>query len=297
MISLAVYSFPHGWAHAEALALALGVPLAAVNVHVFPDEESLVTVPEAAETAVFYCPLDRPNTKLVELMLACDALRRSGTRRLVLVAPYLCYMRQDKTFQEGEAVSQQAIARFLSTLFDRILTIDAHLHRMDDIAQVFPGMEAQNLIAAPLIAEFAQSKGLGADILVAGPDAESIQWVDKIADVLSADVIAGSKLRRSDHEVEIIFPKASVQGRVVLLADDIVSSGGTMVVAIESLVRAGASKIFVAVTHALFDDAVEARLKIAGACEIWSTTAVPHSTNAILLTTLLVDALGNEMRK
>lgn len=297
MMSVALYSFAHGADHAEALSLALGVPLATVDVHRFPDGESRVSVPEAASTALIYCPLDRPNEKLVDLMLAVDALRRGGARRLVLVAPYLCYMRQDTAFNVGEAVSQQAVARFLSSLFDRIVTVDAHLHRVDDIAKVFPSIEAQNLGAAETITAFAASRGMGRDTLVAGPDAESIQWTSRIAAALGAEAVAGAKRRIDDRNVEIIFPGTHVEGRAVLLADDIVSSGGTMAVAVESLSHAGAASIFVVVTHALFDAAAEARIRAAGAREIWSTTAVPHPTNAIPLASLLADALRNEMKQ
>src|SRR5690606_12617885 len=117
-----------------------------IESHSFPDGESRIRVPSAARTAFLYCPLDRPNEKLAALMLAVDAFRRGGSQRLVLVAPYLCYMRQDKVFHEGEAVSQQAVARFLSSLFDRILTADAHLHRVSSIAEVFPDIDAENLL-------------------------------------------------------------------------------------------------------------------------------------------------------
>lgn len=297
MMSVALYSFAHGADHAEALSLALGVPLATVDVHRFPDGESRVSVPEAASTALIYCPLDRPNEKLVDLMLAVDALRRGGACRLVLVAPYLCYMRQDTAFNDGEAISQQAVARFLSSLFDRIVTVDAHLHRVDDIAKVFPAIEAQNLGAAKTIAAFAAARGMGRRTLIAGPDAESIQWTGRIAAALGAEAVAGAKCRIDDRKVEITFPGTQVEGRAVLLADDIVSSGGTMAVAVESLSHAGAASIFVVVTHALFDAAAETRIRAAGAREIWSTDAVPHPTNAIPLASLLADALRNEMKQ
>lgn len=297
MMPAALYSFDHGFEHAEALAVALGIPLAAVGLHSFPDGESRVAVPEAASVALIYCPLDRPNARLVDLMLAADALRRGGARRLVLVAPYLCYMRQDKAFNMGEAVSQQAIARFLSGLFDRIVTVDAHLHRVADIAKVFPDIEAQNLSAANAIAAHASMHGIGADALVAGPDAESVQWARRIAKALGAEAIVGEKRRLGDRSVEISFPAGGIQGRNVLLTDDIVSSGGTMTVAVHALAQGGAAAIFVAVTHALFDAVTEARLRAAGANEIWSTTAVPHPTNKIPLVTLLSEALRDEMKK
>lgn len=297
MMPAALYSFEHGFEHAEALSVALDVPVTAIDLHHFPDGESRVAVLHAASIALIYCPLDRPNAKLIDLMLAADALRRGGARRLVLVAPYLCYMRQDKAFSHGEAVSQQAVARFISALFDRVVTVDAHLHRIDDIAKVFPDIEAQNLSAANAIAAHATMRGISVDALVAGPDAESVQWVGGIAKMLGAEAIAGEKRRLGDRKVEISFPAAVIRGRTILLTDDIVSSGGTMTVAIQTLSQGGAAAVFVAVTHALFNAATDARLRAAGAKEIWSTTAIPHPTNAIPLATLLAEALRDEMKK
>jgi len=294
MSSVILQSFAHGREHGVALARLLGVPFGDIRVHKFPDGESRVTVAAPASTTILYCPLDRPNEKLVELALAVEALRRGGAERLVLVAPYLCYMRQDKVFHEGEAISQKAICGWLGALFDRIVTVDAHLHRVTEIGEVFPGREAQNLTAAGAIADFARGQGISPAALVAGPDAESIQWVSRIAGALGAEAIAGEKIRLGDRDVRIAFPDTKVEGRMVLVADDIVSSGGTVTVAVESLKQAGASEIIVAVTHALFDAAVEARIRAAGARAIWSATSVPHSTNVISLAGLLADALRNE---
>jgi ribose-phosphate pyrophosphokinase len=287
-------SFLHGRDHGLALAEALGVPFGEILVHGFPDGESRVSVAPPAPVTILYCSLDRPNGKLVELALAAEALRRGGAARLVLVAPYLCYMRQDKVFHEGEAISQQAIGGWLGSLFDRIVTVDAHLHRVSDIREVFPDIEAQNLTAAEIIAEFARGQGFSRSTLVAGPDAESIQWVSRIAGILGAEAIAGEKDRRGDRDVRIVFPSAKIEGRSVLVADDIVSSGGTVTTAVESLRRAGAADIAVAITHALFDAEIEKRIRAAGARAIWSTTSVPHPTNIIPLTGILADAVRSE---
>ena len=86
----------------------------------------------------------------------CSPPRRCGAaaaKRIVLLSPYLCYMRQDTAFQQGEAISQKAIGRLLAGIVDRVITVDAHLHRTPEIAAVFPGIEADNLSAMPAIAE------------------------------------------------------------------------------------------------------------------------------------------------
>lgn len=295
MMPVAFHSFAHGEDHARELASALGLDARPIEVHTFPDGESRVAISGAAANCLVYCPLDRPNMKLVDLMLAADALRRAGARRLVLVAPYLCYMRQDMAFHEGEAVSQQAVARFLSSLFDRVVTVDAHLHRVSSLAEVFPSIEAENLIAADTIASFAAARGIGEDTLIAGPDEEAAQWVGQLAAALGAPAITGRKARRGDREVEITFPDVNLEGRSVLIADDIVSSGETVLSAIAAMRARGASSVRVAITHALFDATVYERMLNAGADTVWSTTSVPHPTNAISLAGLLGEALRNEL--
>ncbi|MAM94612.1 ribose-phosphate diphosphokinase [Parvibaculum sp.] len=298
MTSVALYSFAHGAAGAAELGLALGLDVRQIDIHTFPDGESLVRVPSVTETAIVYCPLDRPNEKLVALMLAADAFRRGGARRLVLVAPYLCYMRQDKAFHAGEAVSQQAVSRFLSACFDRVVTVDAHLHRVSSIGEVFPEIEADNLLAAKAIAHFAAAQGHGRETIVLGPDEESIQWVCQLADELGASYMVGHKIRRGDRDVEIEFPDdPEVAGNPVLVVDDIVSSGGTILSAVAAMRKRGAASIHVAITHALFDKAVEEKILSAGAKAVWSTTSVPHGTNAISLAGILADILRRELNE
>jgi ribose-phosphate pyrophosphokinase len=294
MSGVFLHAFERGMDEATRIARLLSVSVAPIRVHDFPDEETLVTVSPPGALACIYCSLDRPNARLVELFLAVDALRRSGARRLVLVAPYLCYMRQDKAFHAGEAVSQQAIGKLFSGLFDRIVTVDPHLHRVATLAAVFSGIETESLSAAAAIVEFSRAQDLPVDMLVAGPDGESRQWVERIAATLGCDGFVGEKRRLDDRRVEVEFPACALGGKTILLTDDIVSSGGTMIEATRSLKRRGAGAVVIAVTHALFNAEAEARMRDAGADAIWSTTSVPHPTNCIALDSMLADALRKE---
>ena len=102
-----------------------------VERHRFPDGESRIRLPERlAGRVVVFARLDAPNDKLVELMLLARTARELGATELSLVAPYLCYMRQDVAFVPGEAVSQRIVGRFLAGLFDEVITVDPHLHRV-----------------------------------------------------------------------------------------------------------------------------------------------------------------------
>ncbi len=265
-------------------------------MHRFPDGEMRVTVGQAAPTTIVYASLDQPNDKLLAILFAAEALRRAGTRRLVLLAPYLCYMRQDAAFHEGEAISQRAIGRLLAATVDRVITVDAHLHRTTDIAAVFPGIEADNLSAMPAIAAALRVTGVDPAAIVAGPDAESRPWVRDLAEELGLGYAIGQKTRRGDRSVEIRFAEAaSIAGRPVLLVDDIVSSGGTLIACAKALKAMGEVTIDAIITHALFPPEMAREFADAGIRSVRSTSSVPHPTNAIPLDDILAAALRGEI--
>lgn len=296
MSEIVIQSLPSGASDAKRLASRLGVAANEIGIHRFPDSELSVTVAPTAPVAIIYAPLDRPNEKLLSILFAAEALRRNGAKRLVLVAPYLCYMRQDIAFRPGEAISQKAVGRLLAGLVDRVITVDAHLHRTADIHDVFPGIEADNLSAMPAIANALLAAGLDPRTVVVGPDAESRPWVSELATRLGVAHAVAQKTRRGDRSVEVALndPKV-VQERSVLLVDDIVSSGGTLVACARSIIEAGATTVDAIVTHALFPPDITDEFIRAGIRSIGSTNSVPHPTNAIFLDDIFVEALRNEL--
>jgi ribose-phosphate pyrophosphokinase len=291
----AVHAMPGYDAPARALAGRLKTPFHTIDIHAFPDGESLVTIAPASGTAVVYGSLDRPNEKLIDLMLTASALRDGGATRLVLVAPYMCYMRQDTAFAPGQAVSQRAVGRFLAGLFDRIVTVDPHLHRQHDIAAVFPGAEAAALSAAPLLADFLVARdGIRNPVLV-GPDAESRQWVAAVASPFGLDVLTAEKTRRSDTDVSLVIPGIErVAGRPAVIVDDVISTGNTIARCAELLVEAGATAVDALAVHCLADDDALAMLRRAGIGAVYTTDSVPHPTNAVALAPLLAEDLKTE---
>ena len=296
MSNLAIQSLPSGAGDARRLASLLGLPLREIGLHRFPDEEMRVTVGPAAATTIIYASLDRPNDKLIAILFAAEALRRAGTKRLVLLAPYLCYMRQDAAFSEGEAISQKVIGRLVAGIVDRVITVDAHLHRTPDISEVFPGIEAENLSAMPAIANSLRLTGIDPATIVVGPDAESGPWVSDLAGRLGLAHRVARKVRRGDRSVEIGFADpASIAGRPVLLVDDIVSSGGTLIAGARALTAAGAATIDAIVTHALFPSEMATEFANAGIRSIRSTSSVPHPSNAIPLDDIFAVALRGEV--
>lgn len=275
---------------ARRLADALGRPYAQVESHRFPDGESKVTVPTGCGAdVVLVRSLDHPDAKLVELMLAAGALREQGVTQLTLVAPYLCYMRQDIAFKPGEAVSQRLVGRFLAGLFDAVVTVDPHMHRISKLSEAIPGIRAVSLSAADAIGAFVAQRVDGA--LLLGPDSESEQWVSRAALAGGLDHGVCAKVRRGDRDVSVALPDVAMTGRRVVLVDDIASTGRTLAEATTACLAHGAASVDVAVTHALFaGDALQV-LSRAGVREVWSTDAVAHPSNALELAGLLAGAL------
>ena len=198
--------FPDYATGARDLAEQLGLDYQQVDIHHFPDGESKLVLPARIPEHLVICQtLDRPNEKLVELLLAAAAAREMGAKTIVLVAPYLCYMRQDKAFQPGEVVSQRVIGRFLADHFDALVTVDAHLHRIKQLSQAIPLPLALNLSATGAMGRFLQDSGQ--QPLLVGPDAESEQWVAAIAKEARLDYCIAQKNRRGDKDVDVRLPE------------------------------------------------------------------------------------------
>lgn len=274
----------------EKLAGALHCPAGLIEVHPFPDGESRVTLPtDLPENLIICRSLNAPNEKLVELMLTAQCARDLGVQHITLVAPYLCYMRQDVAFHPGEAVSQRIVGKFLAGLFDAVVTADPHLHRTASLAEAIPTVTARAISAAPLMGEFLAARDSKA--LLMGPDIESGQWVSTAAERAQLDFVVATKIRRGDHNVEIELPEQSYRGLNVVLIDDIASTGRTLAEAAQALKRAGAARVDALVTHALFADNAVKNMQSAGITEIWSSDSIPHPSNAFSLAKALATAL------
>ena len=288
-------AFDDEWEIAQRLARACNRTPALIERHRFPDGEMKLRLPAAlpARAAVFRS-LAMPNEKLVELLLAAQTARQLGAQHLTLVAPYLGYMRQDIAFTAGEAISQKIVGRFLAELFDCVITVDPHLHRIDSLREAVPMDSAIALSAASLIGAFLRKHCAGA--LLVGPDEESAQWVGAAATASGLQWAVAHKVRRGDREVNIVLPGQSVEGRTVVLMDDVASTGTTLLRAAQGLRASGAGVIDVVVTHGLFVGDAVAALHAAGVARIWSTDTVVHPTNAISVLPLLADALAQAAR-
>lgn len=275
---------------AQAAADATGLALAVVVRHRFPDGEVRLRLPASLpERVVVWRGLHQPNEKLVELLLVAQTARTLGARHLTLVAPYLAYMRQDIAFNPGEAISQRVVGAFLATLFDAVITVDPHLHRVTTLQEAVPVPHAVVLSGAPLLADhIAAQRG---EVVLIGPDEEALQWVAVAAQRHGWAHAVCRKTRHGDRQVDIELPALSVQGRAVVLIDDVASSGHTLARAAQLLCAAGAASVDVAVTHALFAPGAEQLVRDAGVGAIWSTDCIGHPSNAVSIVPAVAAAL------
>ncbi len=289
-----VIGFPEYARQAQDLAARLRCEVTIIELHRFPDGESLIrlTAPVPPHT-IMLRSLDAPNTKLIEIILAAQTARTLGARHITLIAPYLCYMRQDIAFHRGEAISQKIIGSLLGELFDALITIDPHLHRVSCLSDVIPLTTAIAVSAATLLGEFVAVQ-LDKPVLI-GPDGESEQWVRRAAAAHKFEYHIGHKIRHGDRDVEIQLPEMNLKDREIVILDDIASSGVTLATAARKVQAAGAGNVNAFITHALFADGAIKTIKAAGIDKIWSTNTISHPTNTVSIIPLIVEAIEKHL--
>jgi ribose-phosphate pyrophosphokinase len=286
-----ILTLPQSEALAARVGELAGLPLGAVESRQFPDGETYLRIDAdcAQQHIVIVCTLDRPDDKLLPLVFLADAARRLGAVRIGLVAPYLAYLRQDRPFLPGEAVTSQTFAGVLSRYVDWLVTVDPHLHRYRTLDQIY-AVPNHIVHAAPAVADWIATHVDGP--LLVGPDEESEQWVADVSNRAGAPYVVLKKTRRGDRAVELSMPDVGAhRARTPVVVDDIVSSAQTMVVAVKHLIAAGLRAPVCVGVHALFSAHAEDTLRLGGAARIVTTTSIPHATNAIDIVPLLVPSI------
>ncbi len=291
-----VYAFPDGEQQAQAFAQRCRAQIGTCQIHHFPDRETLVTVAPstslAGRTVAIYRSLHEPNAKFIELLLAADALRALGAAKLILIAPYLPYMRQDRAFKPGQSVSQKTIGRLLANAFDALITVQPHLHRTKSLSAIFDDKPARDLSAGRIIGAHLQANSASPSIIV-GPDEESEDLIRGVTNVVGFGWFVARKVRHGDDHVDIELPAdLNIDHRPIVIVDDIISSGGTIATLARALKVAGAGDITVYVVHALFDEKAAALMSGAGVSRVISLNTVPHVTNVIDVVDLICADLG-----
>ena len=285
-------SFPDDRSLAASVADRIGARVGDLQWRHFPDGESLISVDDgiAGADVVLFASLNDPDRKALPLRFAARTARELGARKVGLVAPYLAYMRQDTRFHAGEALSANAFAQFLDESVDWLVTVDPHLHRIAALHDVFQ-IPATAVAAAPHLAGWIRRE-VSRPILI-GPDSESAQWVADVAHQAHVPYEVLHKTRRGDREVEVTVPDIGrLRGYTPVLVDDIVSSGRTLVAALEHLGRLSLPPAVCVVIHPVFAGDAWECLQRAGAGRIVSTDSIAHHSNAISLAEPIATAVA-----
>ncbi len=276
---------------AAALAQRLDAEAGTLETRRFPDGETYLRVHGAVQgrDVVITGSLDRPDEKLVRLYLLASTLRDLGARRVILAAPSLAYMRQDRVFNDGEGISARYVAHWLSGCLDGLVTVDPHLHRIHTLDEVYR-CPSRVVAAAPAVAQWIAAK-VEAPLLL-GPDAESEQWVAQVANLAHCPYVVLEKQRHGDRDVEVSVPQVERwRHRSPVLVDDIVSTARTMIAAVRHLHAAGLPAPVCIAVHAIFAGSAYHDLLRTGARRVASCNSIPHPSNLIDLHPRIADAV------
>ena len=262
------------------LAEALAASTVAVESRRFPDGERYIRIAGDIRGAsvVVAASLRDPDPQLATLLFMADAARELGALRVGLAAPYLAYLRQDRRFRDGEAISSRTFARVIAGGFDWLATVDPHLHRYAKLDEIYRIPSAVAHAAADL------SRWIRANVedpIIIGPDSESAQWAEEVAHGAGAPVAVLTKTRLGDRDVEIDLVGTQIGYRTPVLVDDIISSARTMAVASHNLQRRGSRPPICIGVHAVFADGAEESLHGAGVGGVFTANTITHATNRI----------------
>ncbi len=220
-------------------------------VNKFPDGELYIKFNTELENkeVVLVQTLNPSNEALLELILAMHTAKELKCKKLILVIPYLAYIRQDKRFKPGEAVSGKIIGKLLDKA-DEIISIDPHLHRFKSLSEVF-NTKTKKLTANELIFNFINRNYKNPVIL--GPDAESYQWAKEIADKINAEAVILEKKRFGSNKVKVsLSTNIDLKNKDVVIIDDIISSGHTILEAVKLIKNHKPKSINVIAIHGIF---------------------------------------------
>jgi len=278
---------------AAKIAKRLGAQLVVAKLKIFSDGESKLTIGKTRKNCIVvqstYPPVD---THIMQALMLAKQCADGGASNVCAVIPYLAYARQDRAFLEGEAISISLLAKLMSASgIKNLVTVDIHSQRA---MSYFSSIGIRNVSSIPLLAEYAKGLGLHEPIAVT-PDAGGEERVRMFADQLGSDVLIMRKSRsRSTGEVTVEAKlESDVTGRDIILVDDMISSGGSVIKAAQVLKEGGAARIYAMCVHALMTGDAGQKIENAGVTDVIGTNSIPNQYARVDLSPALASELSS----
>jgi ribose-phosphate pyrophosphokinase len=262
-----------------------------ITLRKFPDEEVYLKInTELKDRSVIVIDsLNHTDQKILPLLFFVKTAKELGAKKIGLVAPYLAYMRQDKRFHPGEAITSNYFSELISQYFDWLITVDPHLHRYHDLNEIY-SIPTTVIHAAPEISQWIELH-IKKPVLI-GPDAESEQWVSEVAKKASAPYFILEKIRRGDRDVKVSLPELDAyRHHTPVLVDDIISTAGTMLETIKHLKEAQMRAPVCISIHAVFSNNTYSSLLQKGVEQVVTCNTISHPSNKIDLSAIMVDVI------
>ncbi|MBT5855347.1 ribose-phosphate pyrophosphokinase [bacterium] len=259
----------------QAIADQLGIPLGKIKLSKFSCSENYAKIEESIrghDVYVLQTCGQNVNDDLMELFIIMDALRRSHANSVTVLMPHYGYARQDKKSAPREPISARLVADLLHAVgFNRLITLDLHA----DQIQGYFNEPVDHLTAMPLFIDHFKKKNL-TDLVVVAPDTGRAKFAKKLGDKLGGDLAIMHKTRPDHNVAEIVNIVGDVKGKTVLLVDDMVDTGGSIVSGLDTLRKFGCNdEIYLATTHPVFSGPAVERLANAGFKEVVATDSIP----------------------
>ena len=280
---------------AEDICASIGAPLGEATVTSFPDGESFVKINEnirGQDVFIVQSTCTPTNHHLMELLIMIDAARRASANRITAVMPFYGYARQDRKDQPRVPITAKLVANLLVAAgANRILTMDLHSQQI----QGFFDIPVDHLFASPVFFDHVEKIDMKSDnLVVVSPDVGGMKMAAAYASLMGAQLGMVWKKRTSATTVESVNIVGDVEGRNVLLVDDITETAGTLVNAAKLMREHGALSVRAAVSHALLSPMAYDRLKLGHIDELITTNSIPVEPRGLPITVLNVASLLGE---